>query len=50
MFVKITNKGSFGVILMFNRGSALLYDSLLIYNFIPAINNLLLEEAENMFY
>jgi len=50
MFLKITNEGSFGVILMFNRGSALLYDSLLIYNFIPAINNLLLEEAENLFY
>jgi CubicO group peptidase (beta-lactamase class C family) len=50
MFLKNTNKGSFGVILMFNRGMALIFDSFLIYNIIPEINSLLLEEAENLFY
>ena len=49
MFFKKTSEGNFGVIVMFNRGSALIYDSLLIENFIPTINQLLLENAENLF-
>jgi CubicO group peptidase (beta-lactamase class C family) len=49
MYFKKTNEGSFGVILMFNRGSALLLDLLLLNEFIPAINALLLGEAEKKF-
>ncbi|MFX1385482.1 MAG: serine hydrolase domain-containing protein, partial [Promethearchaeota archaeon] len=49
LFFKETVQGTFGVILMFNRGSALIYDGALISSFIPAINALLLEEAENLF-
>ncbi|MFX0032904.1 MAG: serine hydrolase domain-containing protein [Promethearchaeota archaeon] len=49
IYFKETNEGSFGVILMFNRGSALVYDSELINNFLPQINALFFEEAENLF-
>ena len=50
MFFNVTNGyGAYGVILMFNRGSALTYDEALINNFIPAINALFLGEAENLF-
>ena len=50
MFFNATNGyGAYGVILMFNRGSALTYDEVLINNFIPAINALFLKEAENLF-
>ncbi|MFX1317246.1 MAG: serine hydrolase domain-containing protein, partial [Promethearchaeota archaeon] len=45
LFFKENKQGTFGVILMFNRGSALIYDGALISSFIPAINALLLEEA-----
>ena len=49
MYLKFTSGGTFGVILMFNRGSALIYDAELLNSFIPAINSLVLEEAERLF-
>ncbi|MFX1498860.1 MAG: serine hydrolase domain-containing protein [Promethearchaeota archaeon] len=49
MYFKETDEGSFGVILFFNRGSALVDDSVLINEFIPQINSLFFEEAENLF-
>jgi len=48
-FFKKTDEGTFGVVVMFNRGSALIYDEKLITNYIPTINSLLLEEAESLF-
>jgi CubicO group peptidase (beta-lactamase class C family) len=48
MVFKKTNEGNFGMIVMFNRGSALTYDEDLINNFIPTINQILFEHAENM--
>lgn len=49
MYFKETDEGSFGVILMFNRGSAFVSDNELINSFIPQINALFFEEAENLF-
>lgn len=49
MFFKKTIEGNIGVIVMFNRGSALIYDEELLENFIPTINQLLLENAENLY-
>ncbi|UCD01101.1 MAG: beta-lactamase family protein [Promethearchaeota archaeon] len=49
MFIKESLQGDLGVIVMYNRGSALIFDDRLINNFLPAINNLLVEEAENLF-
>ncbi|MFX1268378.1 MAG: serine hydrolase domain-containing protein [Promethearchaeota archaeon] len=49
MYFKKDNEGTFGVILMFNRGSALIYDEKLINSFIPSINQLILERAEFLF-
>jgi len=46
MVIKYTDTSNFGIMLMFNRGSALIYDELLIDEFIPMINLLLLEETE----
>jgi CubicO group peptidase (beta-lactamase class C family) len=48
MYFKKTNDQSFGVILMFNRGSALVEDSVLINEFIPGINAIILDQAESM--
>jgi CubicO group peptidase (beta-lactamase class C family) len=49
MYFKETNEGSFGVILMFNRGSALVDDSALFNYFIPSINTIIFNEAEKRF-
>ena len=49
VFFRKTHGGSYGVVLMFNRGSALIYDYMLINTYLPAINGLLLEEAESLF-
>lgn len=49
MVFKKTNEGNFGVIVMFNRGSALIWDEELVNNFIPTINQLLFEHAEKIF-
>ncbi|MFX0075697.1 MAG: serine hydrolase domain-containing protein [Candidatus Hermodarchaeota archaeon] len=48
-FFKKDSDSTLGVIIMFNRGSALLYDETLLTNHIPTINGLLLEEAEALF-
>ncbi len=50
MWIKLSSRGSFGGIVMFNRGSALIYDYNLINSFIPEINKLLLIEAGKLFY
>jgi hypothetical protein len=34
---------------MYNRGSALIYDGDLINGFLPSINNLIFERAEELF-
>ncbi|MFX1379734.1 MAG: serine hydrolase domain-containing protein [Promethearchaeota archaeon] len=49
MVFRKTNEGSYGYILMFNRGSALIYDEKLITQFIPLINVILFDQAEDMF-
>ena len=49
MVFKKTNEGSFGMIVMFNRGSALIWDEELVKNFIPSINQLIFEHAEKLF-
>ncbi|MFX1500734.1 MAG: serine hydrolase domain-containing protein [Promethearchaeota archaeon] len=49
MIFKRTEDGTFGVIIMFNRGSALIYDEELVNNFIPKINQLIFEYAESKF-
>ena len=49
MVFKKTNEGNFGVIVMFNRSSALIWDEELVNNFIPTINQLLFEHAEKIF-
>jgi len=49
MFFKKVSGSSFGVFIMFNRGSALIYDGALINNYIPAINGLLLDKAKALF-
>jgi CubicO group peptidase (beta-lactamase class C family) len=49
LFIKKTHLGSFGVILMFNRGSALILDTTLLFDFIPTINQLLATRAEILF-
>ena len=49
IYFKKTSGGSYGALLMFNRGSALIYDERLIKTYLPAINTLLLEEAESLF-
>ncbi|MFW9872952.1 MAG: serine hydrolase domain-containing protein [Candidatus Thorarchaeota archaeon] len=49
MIFKKTNEGNFGMIILFNRGSALTYDEELIINFIPTINQLIFKHAENLF-
>ena len=48
MFLRETGKGDLGVIVMYNRGSALIYDSQLIYGFLPSINNLLFNRAHEL--
>lgn len=49
IFFKKTSGSSLGVMVTFNRGSALMYDEALLNNYIPAINALLIEEAESLF-
>lgn len=49
MYFKKTEEGTFGVILMFNRGSALIYDENLMNGFIPTINQLFFDRAELLF-
>jgi CubicO group peptidase (beta-lactamase class C family) len=49
MVFKKTNEGNFGMIIMFNRGSALIWDEELVLNFIPRINQLIFEHAEKLF-
>ena len=49
MYFMKTSGSTFGVIVMFNRGSALIYDDALINRYISAINKLLLEEAQSLF-
>ena len=49
LFIKKTHLGSFGVILMFNRGSALTFDEKLLFDFIPSINQLFAVRAEILF-
>lgn len=49
MWFKRTNQSSLGVILVFNRGSALIYDESLVNDFIPAINQIFLTRAEILF-
>ncbi|MFW9942912.1 MAG: serine hydrolase domain-containing protein, partial [Candidatus Thorarchaeota archaeon] len=49
MVFKKTNEGNFGMIIMFNRGSALIWDEELVNNFIPTVNQLIFEHAEKMF-
>jgi hypothetical protein len=49
LFLKDSVKGDIAIIVMYNRGSALIYDSQLIYGFVPSINNLLYERAEELF-
>ena len=48
-FFKKDSGSTLGVVIMFNRGSALLYDEVLLTNYIPTINGLLLKEAESLF-
>ena len=48
MIFKRTNENDYGMILLFNRGSALIYDDNLLTNFIPKINNLIFTEAEKL--
>ena len=48
-FFKKESGSTLGVVILFNRGSALLYDEALINNYIPTINGILLEEAESLF-
>ena len=50
MFINENEKGSFGVILMFNRGISFAFDIELFYKFYPEINQILLERAEDLFY
>lgn len=49
VFFKEVSGSSLGVIVTFNRGSALMLDEALLNNYIPTINGLLLEEAESLF-
>jgi hypothetical protein len=49
MILKTGSVGNFGVIVMFNRGSAFIYDEILLNEVLPAINQLLYEHAENLF-
>ena len=49
IFFKEVSGSSVGVIVTFNRGSALLLDEALLNDYIPAINAILLEEAESLF-
>jgi len=49
MFFKEVLGSTVGVFVAFNRGAALLEDNALIDNHIPAINTILLEEAESLF-
>lgn len=48
MLIKRNSEGDYGMILFFNRGSALIYDSDLVNNFIPEINSLIFNEAEKL--
>lgn len=50
MFINENEKGTFGVILMFNRGISFAFDIELFYKFYPEINQILLERAEDLFY
>ena len=45
MLFKRSSKGGIGMILLFNRGSALIYDANLLNKFIPKINQLIFNEA-----
>ena len=49
IYYKKTSGSTYGVVVMFNRGSALIYDDALVNIYIPAINTLLLEEAQSLF-
>jgi CubicO group peptidase (beta-lactamase class C family) len=49
LYFKKTEDVPFGVILMFNRGTALLRDDILINEIIPILNSLILEEAEKLY-
>jgi len=49
-FIKESEQGTFGVILMFNRGTSFVLDIELLYKFFPKINQVLLERAEDLFY
>jgi len=48
MYMKESEQGTFGIIVMFNRGSSLILDIELLTEFYPAILQLLLERAENL--
>lgn len=48
MYMKESEQGTFGIIVMFNRGSSLILDIELLSEFYPAILQLLLERAENL--
>lgn len=48
MIIKKSSEETFGLILFFNRGSALVYDENLITNFIPKVNNLFFNQAEKL--
>ncbi|MFX1323273.1 MAG: serine hydrolase domain-containing protein, partial [Promethearchaeota archaeon] len=49
MYMKESEHGTFGILVMFNRGSSLILDTELLTEFYPAILLLLLERAENLF-
>lgn len=49
MYLKRTESGTIGVIIMYNRGSALFWDEVLVSEFIPKINSLIKDEAERIF-
>jgi CubicO group peptidase (beta-lactamase class C family) len=49
IFLKESVKGDIGVVVMYNRGSALIYDGDLIYGFLPLVNHLLYERAQELF-
>ena len=48
MVFKRSSKGDFGMILLFDRGAALVQDANLLTDFIPRINNLIFSEAEKV--
>jgi hypothetical protein len=50
MFIKESEQGTFGVIVIFNRGTSFVLDIELLYKFFTKINQILLERAEDLFY